>query len=172
MDQPRPAPLTALLPLWGLAGVVCILSFAVMRLAPLAAEAIAHGLTPGQWVLAFVWTVFMAYSEAWKGFQKRFSPSVVARAWHLRAHPHWLRGLFAPLFCMGFFHGNRRRLLKSWLLTVMIVCFVLIAHNLSQPWRGIVDMGVVVGLLLGIVSILWVALGAARGAALGDPELP
>jgi hypothetical protein len=37
----------------------------------------------------------------------------------------------------------------------MIICFILIARILPQPWRGIIDAGVVVGLSIGIISITY-----------------
>ncbi len=60
---------------WGTIGVLGLLLFAVYRLAPRALEAFAGGLTIGQWVIAAVICVFMAYTEGYRGFQLRFSPS-------------------------------------------------------------------------------------------------
>jgi hypothetical protein len=61
--------------------------------------------------------------------------------------------LLAPLFCMGYIYATRRRQIVSFALTTMIICFVLIARSMPQPWRGILDAGVVVGLSLGVLSI-------------------
>jgi uncharacterized membrane protein HdeD (DUF308 family) len=77
----------------------------------------------------------------------------------------------APLFCMGFFHGSRARLARSWLLTLGIVALVLGIRAMPQPWRGLIDAGVVVGLSWGSVSILVHAVRASRGQ-LVDPQLP
>ena len=63
--------------------------------------------------------------------------------------------LLAPLFCMGYIYATRKRQFLSFALTSMVICFVLIARSLPQPWRGIVDAGVVVGLCLGIASIAY-----------------
>jgi len=37
----------------------------------------------------------------------------------------------------------------------MIIGFVIIVKSLPQPWRGILDAGVVVGLTMGCFSILY-----------------
>ena len=61
----------------------------------------------------------------------------------------------------------------SVVLLVMIVVFIIIAHQLPQPWRGILDLGVVVGLSWGLVTILvfsWLAL--TRDEFPYSPELP
>jgi hypothetical protein len=63
--------------------------------------------------------------------------------------------VLAPLFCMGFFHATRQRMLTSWLVTSAIVALVIVVSHAPQPWRGIVDTGVVTGLGLGLASLLW-----------------
>ncbi|HCP45884.1 MAG TPA: hypothetical protein DIU15_07570, partial [Deltaproteobacteria bacterium] len=139
-----------LLLLWGVGGVICILLVAVVRLAGKAWVACLLPWDAIHWAFLAVWLPFMAYSEGYRGFQKRFSPVVVARAWHLASHPRLVLVAFGPLFCMGFFHGSRRRLLTSWILTFAILLFVLGARQLDPLWRGLVDMGVVVGLCWGM----------------------
>ena len=37
----------------------------------------------------------------------------------------------------------------------MIVCFVILIRLMPQPWRGLLDAGVVVGLSLGVLSIFY-----------------
>ena len=44
----------------------------------------------------------------------------------------------------------------------MIVAFVLVIPYLAQPWRGIVDAGVVVGLLWGLITIVVFAFQPLR----------
>jgi hypothetical protein len=99
--------------------------------------------------------VYMAYAEGYKGFHRGFAPRVVARASYLRTHPQLLHIILAPLFCMGYIHATNRRKILSIGLTIMIICFVIIARLLPQPWRGIVDAGVVVGLAIGVISIFY-----------------
>jgi len=106
--------------------------------------------------------IYMAYAEGYKGFHLGFAPRVVARASYLKANPRLLHVILAPAFCMGYIHATKRRKLLSFGLTSMIICFVLIVRMLPQPWRGIVDAGVVTGLMLGIVSILFFHLQGVR----------
>ena len=159
---------------WGVGGVVLLLSTAVVRLAPYALELTTASLTLMHWLMLVLFTLFMAYTEGYRGFYLHFSPRVVRRATYLGNHapPHHL--LLAPLLCMGFFHATRSRMIVAWALTAMIVVFVLIIRALPQPWRGIVDTGVVVGLTMGIVSILyffWQALRDIDNVPV-SPEFP
>ncbi|MFK7863550.1 MAG: hypothetical protein AB8B95_04900 [Pseudohongiellaceae bacterium] len=141
--------------IWGIGGVVLMLGFAVVRLAPMALALRGYPLNALHWgALVFV-VVYMAYAEGYKGFHLAFAPRVVARASYLANHPSRIHLLFAPLFCMCYFHTTRKRQLVSIGLTAMIVCFVVIARQLPSPWRGIVDAGVVVGLCIGIGSIFY-----------------
>jgi hypothetical protein len=62
--------------------------------------------------------------------------------------------LLAPLFCMGYFHATRKRMLTSIILTSAIIVLVLLVGLAPQPWRGIIDVGVIIGLGLGVGSII------------------
>ena len=130
-------------PLWGLAGVFLLLGFAVYRLTPRAVEAIGMGLGTWEWLALTVWTLFMAIAEGYRGFQKRFSPRVAARARYLRDQPARLRTILAPVFCMGYFHANRRTQITSISLTAAMIAAIILISFCSQPWRGIIDFGVV-----------------------------
>ncbi len=160
--------------LWGIFGFVLILCQAVVRLAPLAWEPIAEGgLSPLQWSLYGASILFNAYSEGYRAFQLQVAPRVVARAVHLAAHPKPLHVALAPLFCMTLFHANRKRLIVSWCVYAGIIVLVIAVRQLSQPWRGIVDAGVVVGLSWGIIAIIAAFIGVARGGELkSSAELP
>jgi hypothetical protein len=49
---------------------------------------------------------------------------------------------------------------------------VLLINLLGQPWRGIIDSGVVVGLSWGLASLLWAAwLTFSQGRYLAEPEV-
>ena len=147
---------------WGIGGVVSVLLFAVLRLSPMALELSSYNLGRLHWFMLAVSIFYMAYAEGYKGFHLAFAPRVVARASYLSANPRLLHILFAPIFCMGYIHATFRRKLLSFGLTSMIVCFVLIVRLLPQPWRGIVDAGVVTGLILGIASIGFFSLQRLR----------
>lgn len=115
----------------------------------------------------------MGYSEGYKGFQKSFSPRVAARANYLRDHATWIRAIFAPAFCMGFFDSTRKRKIVLWVLLIAVTSFVILFQFIPQPWRGVLDLGVVFGLSWGLIATLvfffkyW--LGDDSNA---DPEIP
>jgi hypothetical protein len=140
---------------WGIGGVLTLLLFAVYRLSPMAMELTQQPLSSLHW-LALVFSVgYMAYAEGYRGFHKSFAPRVIARARYLERHVSLDKVFLAPLFCMGYIHATRKRKILSFSLTFMIVCFVVLVRMLPQPWRGIVDAGVVTGLAIGIASILY-----------------
>ena len=56
---------------------------------------------------------------------------------------------------MGYFYATKKRQITSLGLTGLIVCFVILVRLLPQPWRGILDAGVVTGLTIGCGSILY-----------------
>lgn len=158
--------------IWALLGVFALLGNAIYRLALISIAAFDHPMSWLHWLVLIVWVLFMAHREGYAGFQKGFSPRVAARVAYLRDHPTALRALLAPLFCMGFFHIVRRRQIVVIALTAMIVLFVVIARQLPQPWRGIVDLGVVVGLLWGVISLGIFTISALRGTLDASPEMP
>ncbi len=132
-----------------------LLVFAVYRLTPMAMALENIPLDLMHWAALIFSVLYMAYAEGYKGFHLGFAPRVVSRANYLRQHPRISHILFAPIFCMGYIYATRKRKIVSYGLSAMIVCFVLITRLLPQPWRGIVDAGVVTGLAIGIASILY-----------------
>ena len=72
--------------LWGVAGSITLLSFALTRMTKPMLEAFSGAYELGVWhyVVGGLWVVFMGYSEGYKGFQKGYSPRVAARALYLR----------------------------------------------------------------------------------------
>lgn len=158
---------------WGLSGVLAVLVYAVVRLADISLEALESPFDWRHWTVLIVNTAFMAYSEGYRGFQQGYSPRVVARAATLIDTPSWPRVVFAPLFCMGYFHTTRRRLISVYALTVGILTLIVIFQQIPQPWRGILDAGVVLGLSWGTVSILAFAAKAWLGSGFDhSPDLP
>ena len=158
---------------WGLGGVIALLAVAVVRLSVIAVDAFQYPFDFWQWTLLIVHTAFMAHSEGYKGFQKSYAPRVVARARYLIDAPTPARIALAPLFCMGYFHTTRRRLLSTYVLTVLIVVLIVVYHGLAQPWRGLLDVGVVVGLTWGLVSIIAFSVQAFGQSRFDfSPELP
>ncbi|HUS27359.1 MAG TPA: hypothetical protein VMZ53_02590 [Kofleriaceae bacterium] len=145
--------------LWGIAGVIAMLVEAIARLIPVAAAAFDHHFTALHWILLVVWVLFIGYSEGYRAFHMAFSPRCVVRAQYLSAHPRALHVVLAPLYCMGLIHATKKRLIVSWCVILGITALVILVRQLDQPWRGIIDGGVVIGLSVGVLSILYYAFG-------------
>ena len=163
----------ALIATWGVALVVLLLAQATMRLLPYALEVWRDGaMSAGQQALFVGFVIFNAYAEGYRGFQKRFSPRVVARAFHLGRHPRPLHVLLALPYCMSLFHAKRRQQIVGWVFLVVLVLVIVLVRQLPQPWRGIVDGGVVVGLGWGIVSVVVFWIRGLRGDPPPVTDLP
>jgi hypothetical protein len=54
---------------------------------------------------------------------------------------------------MGYFHAPKRRRVTSLSVTAGIIVLIILVRLLPQPWRGMVDAGVVVG-LAGITALV------------------
>ncbi|NNE92728.1 MAG: hypothetical protein HKN23_13860 [Verrucomicrobiales bacterium] len=155
-------------PIWGLAGVLFLLGYAIFRLTPRAKTALVdYDLSVLQWIVLVVWVIFMLIGEGYRGFQKKFSPRTAARVRYLRDNPSPLRTLLAPLFCMGYFHATKKTRIVSICLTLGIILLVVLVSFAPQPWRGIIDLGVVLGLTWGIISLLIFTV-----QALTKPDFP
>ena len=141
--------------IWGVGGVLMLLLFAIYRLAPMALALEDISMEVTHWAFLAFSVLYMAYAEGIKGFHQGFAPRVVKRALHLKQNPKFSHVIFAPFFCMGYFHATKKRQISSFGLTGLIVCFVILVRFLSQPWRGILDAGVVTGLTIGCGSILY-----------------
>jgi hypothetical protein len=139
---------------WGVIGVIVLLASAVYRLSGAARGALSLSWHWYHWLFFLFVIFFMAYAEGYRAFQQRFSPRVAARAKYLMNHPGVFRIMFAPIFCMGFFHATRKRKITSISVTAGIIALVILVRAVPQPWRGIIDLGVVIGLTWGIVSII------------------
>jgi hypothetical protein len=174
VGRPLPASLWGWVALvWGIGGVLWLLGRAIWRMVHVAVELEFGALGTVHLGFGVLWMVFMAYSEGYRAFQLRFSPRVVGRAlWLAHARRPWLT-LLAPLFCMGLVHATRQRLIVSWSIAVLIVLVIIGVRMLAQPWRGLIDVGVAVGLGWGVVAIVVYAWQAMRGRPIpGELDLP
>lgn len=145
---------------WAVFAVSSLLLNAVVRLAEHTWVALQMPLELWQYFLLLVNVVGMAYFEGYRGFQQAFSPRFAARAKYIAEHGRPLEMLLAPVFCFGFFGSTRKRKIVAFVITAMIVLLVLLVSQLPQPWRGIIDAGVVVGLLWGLGSLLFFVIKA------------
>jgi len=159
--------------IWGVAGLSLIFGSALYRLYPYAQELCGMTFAWYHWLALVLSLLFMGYAEGYKGFHLKFSPRCAARALYLKKNPTPARVVFAPFFCMGYFHATRRRKMVAYSLTAMIILLIVLVRQLSQPWRGIVDAGVLLGLGWGLVSIWIFALQAFVGKGfVVSPETP
>ncbi|MEO0326054.1 MAG: hypothetical protein AAF447_24105 [Myxococcota bacterium] len=158
---------------WGVLCVSALLGQALVRLTPLALEPLrGDGLSPALLALYVAWVAFNAYAEGWRGFHLKFAPRVVARAFYLGRHPKPLWLLLALPFCMSLFHATRRQRIVSWVLIVVLTGLIVAVRALPQPWRGIVDGGVVVGLGLGLASVIFHWMRGLAGTPPPVTDLP
>lgn len=159
---------------WAISGVTLLLVQAQLRLGSIAWEALSStALTPLQIGTCGGWIVSNAYLEGYRGFHRRFVPRVVARAHHLAKNPGFFPPVLGPVFAMAYVHATKRAQYAAWGITAAVLIAIFLVRQLDQPWRGIIDAGVVVGLFLGTVSLLLAALQRMLGREpAGNPDLP
>ena len=159
--------------IWGVGGIILIVAASLYRIVPLGFSAYEYEFHTGHWILLWTWVPFMIWSEGYRGFHRSFSPMVAARARHLAEHPRLWHVLLAPVYCMGLMHATRRRLIASTILVVGIAVLVLLVRLLPQPWRGIIDLGVVVGLSIGLASMaVWTFRAFSAAGIDVSPDVP
>jgi hypothetical protein len=140
---------------WGILGVALLLVRALAQLTPFAQEVlVSHALGAIHWMVLLPWVAFSLYAEGYVGFHQKFCPRVVGRALELGQSPTILRVLLAAPYCLGLFAAPRKMMIRGWSLVLAIGTLVFIVRHVPQPWRGVIDAGVVVGLAMGLVSLL------------------
>ncbi len=174
-DRAEKPPYTGskLIATFGVLLVLLLLGQALYRLTPLAIEPWRDGsMSTWQKVVYVLFALFNAYAEGYRGFHKRFSPRVVARAFHLGQTKTPLHVVLALPFCMSLFHSTKRQKIVSWTFVIVIVAVIVAVRQLAQPWRGIIDGGVVVGLALGALSVVYFWLRGLAGTPPPATDLP
>jgi len=162
-----------LLALWGTSGLIWVLYKAVVRLAPISLEAMQQGsMGVGHWIFFVIWVGYMGYAEGWKGFHKKVGPRTASRAFYLAEKRPVRHLIFAPIFCMALYHASRKTLIVRWALVTGIITLVLLIRQMPQPWRGIIDAGVVVGLAMGLCSVIYFFIRGLRGDVEELTDLP
>lgn len=142
-------------PGWAIVGFSALMLWAIYRLALISIEALQMSLGPLAWTLLIANTLFMAWSEGYRGFQQAYSPRFAQRVARLSKRNTPVDTLLAPFFAMGYYGAERKRMLTTYLLTAMLVVLIIVFHQIPQPWRGILDAGVVVGLSWGTLATWW-----------------
>lgn len=167
-EQQQVSPAGIFGAIWGAGGLSVVLLDAINRLSGIAMQAFDDGLSSVQWLVLVIVVVAMAYMEGYRGFQKSFSPRCAARTFYLYRNPDLLSVVLAPFFIMGFFRATRAPFLFAWVGTALIVLLIIALQISPQPWRGIVDCGVVVGLSWGLASFL---IALLRVFQTGEPTV-
>ncbi|MEO5628039.1 MAG: hypothetical protein ABIQ89_04090 [Candidatus Saccharimonadales bacterium] len=155
MNQPKNF-IRKLAAFWAILGVSLIFIEAIVRMVPYFARSLEYKFGWQHWLVLVIWCAFMIITEGYRGFQKQFSPMVAARVMYLlHGKPKLIDLILAPIFCMGYFHATRKRLKRTWLLTLGIIILIIIVRQFNQPWRGIIDSGVMLGLSYGLATIFY-----------------
>jgi hypothetical protein len=138
---------------WAVGGVLALLAEAISRLGARALAVVAAGLDAPHRLAFVVVVAAFAYGEGYLAMQRRFAPSVVARALDAGARS---RGCFAvlgaPLHALTLVHAQRRELARAWLGVGLILTAMCVVRMLPDAWRGIVDAGVAAALSWGAVA--------------------
>lgn len=166
-----PKPLRMLAFAWGAAGFLALLAWAMARLGPLVSDSLALPWAWFHWVLFALNLILMAWFEGYRGFQQNYAPRFAARCEYLYHRATAVQVLIAPLVCMGFVNAPKRRMITAWALTGGIVVIVLLYRQLPQPWRGILDAGVVLGLAWGMAATAWHLVLAMHKGPQADPQI-
>ena len=138
---------------WGVLGVVAMLSEALARLTRLAWEGVVEQFSPLPFGVAVAWCLANAYAEGYRGFQKRFVPQALDRAFSID-RSSVLEVVLAPLKVLGVFRTEPKVMRRAWIMVIGISALVYAVKQLAQPWRGVIDAGVVVGLGWGTVALV------------------
>lgn len=160
--------------IWSVLGVTALLLQAQVRLFAIAWEALSSGtMSNAQLALCLFWVLINSYLEGYRGFHLKFVPRVIARAHHLAMTPGTYPAILGPIFAMAYVHASKRAKYAAWGITCAVLIAIVIVRRLPQPWRGLIDAGVVVGLSLGTLSLLVQALRRLLGETpQGNPDLP
>ena len=155
--------------IWGIVGISLLLTSSVWRVAQVVVDGLAYPITLVHLPAAVLWMGFMGYTEGYRGFQLGYSRRVVLRALSLQAETRLLPRVLAPLTCMGLIFAPWSRLRVSWFVVLAIVGVVSVVRAIPQPWRAIVDAGVVLGLGWGLVAVWVYTARALAGHSVPEP---
>ena len=159
--------------IWAIVVVLGVLLFAVFRLAQHSWVALQMPLGWLEYSVLLINTLFMAYSEGYKGFHLSFAPRFAARVKYVYQQGQGVQLWLSPLFCFGYFGTTKAKQVVAFALTILLICVIVLMGYMPQPWRGVVDAGVVVGLSIGVLSMLyWLLQEYKQLAYLHSPEVP
>ena len=148
--------------IYSIGGVIAIFSSAIYRLYPHVQESMSYEFSALNWIVLAVYLLVMIVGKGYFALHRGFVPRVINRSGLLVEDGKLIDKLLAPLYCMGFFKAPMKRMIISYVMIFFIVSFIVSASKISQPWRGIIDMGVIVGLSLGILSLLFLGFNKLK----------
>ena len=155
-SAPRPLGALGVVGLvWSVGGVSVLLLGGVFSVLPHALEIEPAQRSPAEWAALVAFGLFMLVGKGYFGFHRSFSPRTAGRAWELSRDRRPLVIALGPLYAMCLVMAPRPRMLRSWALVLAIAAIVPLVGAQPQPWRGIVDIGVVLGLGVGLASFWW-----------------
>ena len=144
--------------IYSIGGVIAIFSSAIYRLYPHVREGFSFEFSTLNWIVLMAYLIVMIVGKGYFALHRGFVPRVINRSELLIENGNLFDKLLAPLYCMGFFKAPRKRMIISYVMISLIVSFIVSASKITQPWRGIIDLGVIIGLSLGIFSLLFLGL--------------
>lgn len=154
---------------WGVIGVTAVLVEAEVRLAVLAREALLEDFAPLPAAVALAWCALNAWLEGYRGFQKRWVPQALDRAFSVDTSSR-LEVALAPLKVLGVWRTERSARRRAWVMVAGITALVLAVKQLPQPWRGVIDAGVVVGLGWGTLALMFGFVARLRSSEVRSAE--
>jgi hypothetical protein len=140
--------------IWGVAGVLAVIAFAVLRLGLRAQNIFSYDLMWHQWAVLLLGSAILLYAKSFRVFRRRIAPRIAARAADIKKHPTTIKVIFAPFYCMGYFGSTRVAGLRMISVTLAMVVLILVVRYLPEPWRAILDFGIAVALAAGFFFIL------------------
>ena len=144
--------------IWGFVGVSLILLHGITCVYPYVVTLDFSKMFWYHYLSLIISIIFLGYAEGYKGFQLSFSPRVAQRLKLVFKNPSFVNVVLSPLFCMGFFGISKKRMKITYILTITIIFLIIIIERISEPWRGIIDTGVLVGLSWGLLSFWFFCL--------------
>jgi len=148
--------------IYSIGGVIAIFSSAIYRLYPHVREGFSIDFKTAHWIVLLSYLMVMIVAKGYFALHRSFVPRIINRSELLVKEGKIIDRILAPFFCMGFFRATKKRLITSYSMLIFVVSFIISASKISQPWRGIMDLGVVVGLSLGILSLLFSGFNRLR----------
>tara|TARA_B100000927_G_scaffold291537_1_gene294282 strand:+ start:302 stop:778 length:477 start_codon:yes stop_codon:yes gene_type:complete len=144
--------------IWGFVGVSLILLHGITCVYPYVVTLDFSKMFWYHYLSLIISIIFLGYAEGYKGFQLSFSPRAAQRLKLVFKNPSFVNVVLSPLFCMGFFGISKKRMKITYILTITIIFLIIIIERISEPWRGIIDTGVLVGLSWGLLSFWFFCL--------------